>query len=142
MVIPRQPKMKLDRLPLLLLVICQVVPRLMMARKERNRLHLLLMQMSPVIHIVEMLSTKPPAQRRERGVNEIIAFWHRCCRSRDSRTFIDNGSGTAEGTTTSSSDINVTGNLCSGAAIGDGCGEAEATVLWSSVARWKERVVI
>ena len=64
----------------------------------------------------------------------------------DSGTFIDNGSGTAEGTTTSSSDIDVTGNLCSGAAIGDGCGdgcgEAEATVLLSSVARWKERVMI
>jgi len=65
MVIPLQPKMKRDRLPLLLLVICQIVPRFMMARKERNRLHLLLMQMSPVIHIVEMLSTKPPAQRGE-----------------------------------------------------------------------------
>jgi len=60
--------------------------------------------------------------------------------NRDSGAFIDNSSGTAERTTPPSSDI--TGNLCSGAAIDDGCGEAEATVLLSSVAWWKERVVI
>jgi len=62
--------------------------------------------------------------------------------NRDSGAFIDNSSGTAEGTTPPSSDIDITGNLCSGAAIDDGCGEAEATVLLSSVAWWKERVVI
>jgi len=142
MVILRQPKIKRDRLPLLLLVICQMVPRLMMARKERNR-------PSPADadvagnsysgNVIDEASGTAEGMRREMKSSpsgaDVIG-------NRDSGAFIDNGSGTAEGTTPPPSDIDVTGNLCSGAAIDDGCGEAEATVLLSSVAWWKERVVI